>query len=226
MVPGPPAVRLREAGRGGSVSAGAVGGAALEGREPVGETRRRRWDDGILHPALFPLVFRFLRQTGQRTERGRKRRGRGRDEHRRRRNGVDGRIVVPGDGLRRLVLQAQNLLGRGAEQPLQVAVVVVRLGEVVVLGGVGGPPVSGRHRDVERDWELGGLWRGKPRRVRGGRLDGVWRGKLRGRRFPLLQVEGRGLQAGLGRWRWSDLWRVGAWRGGAVLRLRAHPQAR
>lgn len=76
-------------------------------------------------------------------------------------------------------MHAGSFLRRGAQQPLQVAVIFIDLGKVVILGGVGGPSGSRGHRDVERDWELGRLWGWKSGRGGGGGCgEGTGRGRL------------------------------------------------
>lgn len=113
------------------------------------------------------------------------------DEHGRRRYGVENGVVGSADALLSVAVHAGNFF-RSDQHPLQVAVVIVGLGQVVVLGGVGGPPVPRGGWDVKRDWEFGWLVRRKPGRAGGGRGEGTRRGAPRGRRFLLWEVKRRG----------------------------------
>lgn len=122
------------------------------------------------------------------------------DEHGRRRYGVENGIVGSADALRSIAVHAGNFFRSGDQHPLQVAVVVIGLGQVVVLGGVGGPPVPRGGWNIERDWEFGRLVRRKPGRAGGGRGEGTRRGAPRGRRFFLGEVKRRG-------WLQTRFWR-------------------
>lgn len=75
-------------------------------------------------------------------------------------------------------MSAGNVFRRGDKRPLRVSVVFVSLGQVVILGGVGGPPVPRGRRNIERDWEFGWLVRRKPGRAGGVCGEGRRRGAL------------------------------------------------
>lgn len=153
MVPGAPGDRLSVTGWGGSVCVWTVGSATLKGSKSISKTRWRRGDDRVLNPAVLSFIFWLLRQTRERAHRGRNR-GRGRrDENKRWRQRVESRVILSVSGV-----HSDNFLRSGSQQPLQIAVLLISLWQVVILGGVGRSSVSSGHWDMERDRELGWLW--------------------------------------------------------------------